>query len=69
MQNMLYDPFILPQKEVRQVYSVPYPATYTTFRGWCIALTIKQNNNFKVDNCQATIIERLQDLVDSQLLN
>lgn len=44
----MFDPFIMAHN-VRQVYYVPYPATQTEKRGWCVAIKTKPRGRIEID--------------------
>ncbi|KOM57754.1 hypothetical protein LR48_Vigan11g078700 [Vigna angularis] len=54
---ILFDPFIIAHN-VEQVYYVPYPASRTDKRGWCVAIKTKPRG--RIDSNEVDAIEPYQ---------
>jgi len=58
---VLFDPFIIAHN-VQQVYYVPYPASGTNKRGWCVAIKTKCRGYIDSSDVEAKVSYQVKEI-------
>ncbi|WVZ15584.1 hypothetical protein V8G54_013150 [Vigna mungo] len=58
---VLFDPFIIAHN-VEQVYYVPYPASRTDKRGWCVAIKTKPRGHIDSNEIKAEVPHQMEEM-------
>ena len=58
---VLFDPFIIANN-VQQVYYVPYPASHTDKRGWCVAIKTKPRGRIDSSDVEVEVPYQVEEM-------